>query len=363
MNLRLKTSRLFQRRFFSSIKTKSGLSWKQLAEKYRVSDRTVRDWARSKFTVPQNVYVSLSKKYLLPLPKHFKLLKPSWHISSIARKGALARLELYGPPGDLASRRKGGLISQAKRREDPLRYRLMGCNVRKDFKPPRLSKEFAEAVGIILGDGSMNNYQVRVTLGKKVDRNYAKFVSRLFESVFGESPSWVERKTENTIELTLSGVGLVEMLENFGLRRGNKVKNQVSVPQWVLENKEYRIACMRGLFDTDGGLYFHTHSAWKDKRPYLGWCFTNHSLPLLKSFRQSLKLLNLNARQVAGKSVYMYSFRDIVDYFRIVGSSNPKNNLKYRRYVHSRDSARAVHNSAHGGVYRMVRYSLGKRAG
>lgn len=263
------------------------------------------------------------------MPIGFKILDSYWYIKKYARKGALARQARYGLLGNKETRRKGGLMSQQKRREYPEKYRLLGCNVKKDFQVPLYSEKLAELMGIIMGDGSINNYQVRITLSKIVDRKYAYFVRKLMEELLGEKPYWMERKKENVIELVLSGIGLVEVLESLGLRRGNKVRNQIDFPKWIKEDIVYRIACVRGLFDTDGGFYIHKKKSGK----YLGWRFANHSMPILREVETTLKRLNLIVKRVEKSKLYMYSADNISRYIRMVNSHNPKNIRKFKQYI------------------------------
>ncbi len=338
---RLKLSKASQKIFINALKLASRFTWKKLGGAAGVSDRTIRDWASGKFNPSYKICILLSKKFKVPLPNSFKVLNPFWHIKGAARKGALRRQELYGLLGNEESRKKGGLVSQKRRREYPKKYRDLGCIVKKCFNIPKHSVKLAELIGIILGDGAINNAQVRITLDGKVDRKYAKYVRILMKEIFCEIPSWMERD-DNTISLTLSGVGLVEVLEKLGLLRGNKVLHQVAFPYWVLSESKYRIACSRGLFDTDGGLYFHRHSKWKDKRPYIGWCFTNHSRPLVRGFQHTLLSVGLRVKKVADAHLYMYSVEDIVRYMKVVGSSNPKNWEKLRYYFGVRNYAEKI---------------------
>jgi len=39
----------------------------------------------------------------------------------------------------------------------------------------------------------------------------------------------------------LSGRNLVKNLESFGLKKGNKIKNQVDIPKWILKNKKFAL--------------------------------------------------------------------------------------------------------------------------
>jgi hypothetical protein len=89
--------------------------------------------------------------------------------------GVMARR--YFKLGTIESRIKGGKMSQQCRRENPEKYRQLGCNVKKEFITPAYSAEFAEVIGIILGDGAISNYQVRISLDQHRDKEYADFVT------------------------------------------------------------------------------------------------------------------------------------------------------------------------------------------
>ena len=96
---------------------------------------------------------------------------------------------------------------------------------------------------------------------------------------------------------------------------------QLKIPQLVLEKEEYKLAFIRGLFDTDGGLYFH-HKVQKN---YLGWCFANSSKPILQSVMDILLSLGFNVKKAGENKLYMYSLEHISRYLKVVNSHNPKN--------------------------------------
>ena len=326
---RIKFSEGDQRRFFSTLFERSGLSARGIAAKVGVSARTIRDWKREKIYANYEIIISLAREYRIPLPRHDRL-EERWHLAEAASLGGTARYKLYGSTTTIEDRQRGGKISQARRRADPEKYRLLGCNVRKIFKKPKYSVELAEIIGIILGDGCLSDYQVIVTLDRKVDYDYAFFVSDLLCRVFGEKPAWSER--ESVIELKLSGANLIDLLEELGLERGNKIKHQVAIPSWIFSNREFQYACMRGLFDTDGGIYKHQ----KLKAVYIGWAFTSYSQPLIMGVERILKSIPLRYSVTYGKQVFIYSLDTILKYMALVGSSNPKNVEKVRVHIKRR---------------------------
>jgi hypothetical protein len=322
-----------QREFLDQIHKESLLSWEKLGLICRVSGRTLRDWKREKYTASYEALLLLSKKFNIELPKGFNVLDDFWYVLKGARKGALRRNELYGLPGTRESRRKGGIISQLRRRENPEYYRDLGCVVRNKFKKPRHSAKLAEFIGILLGDGNIGNTQTTVFLNRKDDRDYAKFVCKLINNLFNYKPTSSDYQYKNTLTIRINGVDFINLLENLGLKRGNKIKNNVNVPRWIEENNTFSLACVRGLFDTDGGLYTHKHWTNGIKYRNLGWNFTSYSPALIKFMRGVLKEGGFNIKKPKEGRLYIYGLREIRRYFKIIGTHNPKHFLKLKQHL------------------------------
>lgn len=329
---RIRLTNIDQLQFFKILKIKSGLTWKDLSELCKISDKTLQDWARAKYTPLLKTIQFLSNKFKIKIPDNFEILDAHWHLTrELCQQGAKARQEKHGILGDIESRRLGGMISQKRRKENPEKYHNLGCNVEKRVEPLTKSLALAELCGILLGDGGITDSQVRVTLHKKDDAAYANFVSQLMDQVLKEKPS--EFKRENTINLTLSSIAFVRELEKIGLKRGNKVVNQVGVPIWILKNKRYASVCLRGLVDTDGGVYFHHHITKGKKYVHFGLCFTNSSRPLLRAVFDTLLQNSFNPKIANGRQVFLYNFNEVKKYFEVIGSNNPKHLNRLKSYL------------------------------
>ena len=331
---RIKISKQKQIEFLNSVKDKSGMSSDELGKICKVTGRTVRDWARAKYTLSYRAALLMSKEFKVPLPIGLKVLKRYWYIEKYAAMGGAARQKRYGLLGNIQTRRKGGLVSQQRRRENPEKYLELGCSVRKQIKPLAHSEEIAELCGILLGDGGITNTQVSVTLNKYVDREYADFVGKLLFKIFKFHPYRKERKS--VIIFILSGVNLVEALEKVGLQRGNKVKHQVGIPGWIIKNSDYAKACVRGLVDTDGCVYTHNHISGGKRYSNLGLNFSNHSRPLVMEVYKIFSENGMKSSMVESKGVWIYSLGEVKKYFKIIGSSNPKHSNKLKNYLISK---------------------------
>lgn len=328
---RIKIRKENQKKFFKTIKSASNLNWDKLGKICGLSGRTLRDWARCKYTPSYKASIFLSRKFKVNLPDDYKILDQYWYINKYARMGGLARQKIYGLLGDIKTRQKGGFACQQRRRENPEKYRRLGCQIAKKFKPLKQSIAFAEMVGIILGDGGITDSQLRITLNKKTDKKYAVFVKKLMHKVFKEIPS--TGIYHNVLVLTLSGVNLIKELEKIGLKRGNKIVNQISIPAWILRNDKYARACARGMIDTDGCVYFHRHLVKNKRYINLGLTFTNHSMPLIDGVNKIFTNNDFYPSVIKNKRIYIYNLAAIKRYFKIIGSNNPKHTNKFNSYL------------------------------
>ncbi len=243
----------------------------------------------------------------------------------ICRLGGKRRVELYGAPGNIEDRRKGGLVTQIKFRANPELAKKIGLKQRKKIKYPEKSTRLAEFVGILLGDGGIHtNYQVVISFNPKEDLEYAKYVQKLVYELFSISSRIQIRKKYGTGDIIISGRNLVEFLQQTGIKKGNKITNGVDLPQWIWDSEDYKIACLRGLMDTDGCFYRHPYVINDKRYTYLKVCFTSYSPPLLESVTRILKDLKLGPKNTAKNRVYLYSQPQVHRYLKIVGTSNPR---------------------------------------
>lgn len=250
-----------------------------------------------------------------------------------ARLGGLRRIQLHGNPGTPEGRAKGGRRAVAFFHSNPDRARELGFILRKEIKYPRRSKEPAELIGIILGDGGLpGNHQLTIAFNSRTDNEHARFMQELLHRLFKVSYHIHYRKGSNGADIVVSSSNLVNCLVGQELKTGNKVKNQVDIPEWINRNTEYQKACLRGLIDTDGSFYSHKYNSGGKSYRYLKLCFTNRSKPLLNSVLQRFRQLNLKS-YLHGNQVFINSGSGIKKYFEEIGTHNPKHLNKIRKFL------------------------------
>ena len=333
---RIKFARGSQARFLFVAKQRLNLSWSLLAKKINAHPRSVSDWRREKYTLPRSVYERLAKivgRTTEKIPRH-KVLSDHWNLKAAARKGGLVTAARYGGPGTASGRKKGGVRSQLMRKLHPERY--SHCNIRKKIRTPRNSAALAEFVGIILGDGGINNdHQVVITLHKKHDLAYAKWICILIRKLFAIDPVIYYRRSthkENVIEIVLGGINIVEFLLAKGLLKGSKVKHKIDVPKWIKENKKFSIHCLKGLIDTDGGVFYHRHRVGGRNYLNLGLQFSNASKPLLMFADNTFRDIGYTPK-IASLYLNLYKQNEILRYMREVRFHNPYHAKRVEKFV------------------------------
>lgn len=318
-----------QREFLLQVAQKSGLSLNELAKLSGTVPRNYRDWLREKINISLKATEIFCGRFEIDLPESKEALVARWKEARLraSKVGGFAHFQKYGSPGTPEGRSKGGRRALAVMRRKGI------IPLAKEFMTPRFyTEQLAEMVGILLGDGSLTQSQTTITLNGEADKDYVPFVKGLGEELFAAEPKFYPRNDSKAVTLCYHGVRLVEYLLKVGLVMGNKVQYQVDVPQWIKEDRQFAIACLRGLMDTDGGVFLHRYKVNGKQYVYKKICFSNRSLPLLYFVADTLTSLGLSPKvvdKVVNKKLWLYNKDEVERYLALVGTHNPRL-LKYQ---------------------------------
>jgi hypothetical protein len=201
----------------------------------------------------------------------------------------------------------------------------------KSFKKPKQSVELSEFIGIILGDGGITRRQVTITLNREEEKEYGQYISNLAMKLFGVPMGIHKRRNENANSYSLSRTGIVDYLvDDLGMKIGNKVVQQVDVPRWIKNNNHYSLSCVRGLMDTDGSIFKHRYRVGGKMYMYKKMQYSSRSRPLLIFLKSVLKCNGIKSRLARNNSVFIDEQVSVDKYFDIVGSNNPKHLKRYK---------------------------------
>lgn len=203
---------------------------------------------------------------------------------------------------------------------------------RKIINFPRPSVELAEWFGIVLGDGGITKYQITVSFNATDDSEYFEYVKRLVYRLFRVRPLERYRETHNCSEIIISSVELVDAMVRAGLHVGSKKRSLSKIPDWILGNRHFALACVRGLFDTDGCIYAEKHYYKERIYIYPRMSFVSAISSLREDFSGVLSSERLLSRSRSSRAVTLERFTDIQKYFKIIGSHNPKHVRRYEQF-------------------------------
>jgi intein/homing endonuclease len=305
------------------------ISWFQIAtQKLTVADiaslcnsteRTVRDWKRSKFNPEYDCIKKICDASALPFPKVQQICRYG-HTKTAGKKGGLCtKLRYGGMPLDEKTRKKMWYAWWEKIGK----YTHTLPTQPHKIKKPRKSIALAEFIGIMMGDGTVSHYHIGITLNATDDKEYVRYVSKLIKRLFDLAPKIYKRKNKNAVVLTVARKLLVDYLHGLGLPIGNKIRQNLDIPAWIRNNPRYARACVRGLMDTDGSVFLHSYTS-KDKiYAYKKFSFTSASPILLQTVHHILSENNVRSN-VSGTNLRIGSIASVRQYVSIINTHNPK---------------------------------------
>ncbi len=313
-----------QKQFLLKTKELLGMTDLKLAQKLKVSKRTLSDWKREKFSISKIDAQKLAKLANISLPKDHSIVDLNNHLKSIGQKGGRKRIILYGKIAlDEEYRNKKWRewwqdVGQYKKK--PKKF-----NTIIKIRIPSKNEKLAEFVGIMLGDGGIAPYHIHITLSNK-EKEYCKYIVKLIYELFEVNPKIYKIKKAKAIDIVVQRKNLVNFCQQIGLVQGSKIKNQIDIPEWIKENKIFLKACIRGLVDTDGCFYINSYNVNNKRYSYFKIAFTNSSFPLIKSVFTTFGSLGFHSRISKNKKdVRIDKEKYVNEYIKEIGSSNKKN--------------------------------------
>ena len=217
--------------------------------------------------------------------------------------------------------------------------------------PTNISTELAEETGWHIGDGSMNFYKNRGKLkgfyqlrGHIEDdkKHYEKRIKPLFEKLFNIKLNIREMPSTRVIGFQIWNDDLIKFKRKFNLPLGKK--HNIVIPKVFLTNTDLKKAMIRGIFDTDGGIYLEKKNNKLYPRLYITTISFRLSEQLLKLFNE----INLRATRYSQlynqdfnrKRSYIITVRGEEMFHKFVKDiipGNPKHLKKYRDFLNSQN--------------------------
>ena len=201
-----------------------------------------------------------------------------------------------------------------------------------------ISEELAEEIGWHIGDGSMNYYNNRgmYQLRGHIEEDKLHYIQRikpLFEKVYSVKINLREMPSTRVFGFQIWNDKIIEFKQQLGLPLGKKL--ELEIPKEFIIKKELFLACIRGIFDTDGGLYLEK----KNNKLYPRVYITTISVKLAKQISNLLSLVGLKAtnyidnhskgNKLDSYKIEIRGVKMLHKFFQIIDPKNPKHLAKY----------------------------------
>ena len=174
--------------------------------------------------------------------------------------------------------------------------------------PKFIDYKLCYLIGALIGDGTYSvkkDYPIEFTQDKK-ERDVINYFKQYFQYIFDTDIKEYSYENENICRLLKNSKHIRDFLYWCGL---DYVTNENKTIPWVIfeNDKESQIACLKGLFDTDGGVNNCIHYTTTSKQ----LAIDIQNLLLNNGIMSSLKKLTNNSKQayriqILGNDGYLY---------------------------------------------------------
>lgn len=203
------------------------------------------------------------------------------------------------------------------------------------YRNIKLNKEICEFIGALIGDGYIvkKKYTLGITGDQKLDEDYLRnYITRIFKSIFPKtSPRLYYRKDENTLMFIVNSKNVVQFFKEIISFPVGKKSSIIKIPNMILSSdKELVLSTVRGIFDTDGCVFFDKRKIYK--KPYPRITLQVDSRPLYEQIKLILQeyfsLYTKEAKhKITGKDKFyieVYGHHQLKKWIKLIGFSNKR---------------------------------------
>ncbi len=129
--------------------------------------------------------------------------------------------------------------------------------IRSEFSPFKKDGDFAELLGVMLGDGHIQKFPRTERLLIFSNSNNTGFINRyteLVEKLFSKEPYVYQQTGTNCTRISLYEKYISKRI---GMPTGPRKNLVVSVPGWILRSRKHIKRYLRGLYEAEGSYSVH----------------------------------------------------------------------------------------------------------
>lgn len=193
-------------------------------------------------------------------------------------------------------------ISTTMRRKGVDNFRVWRERMRRQGKIPsgypsfRPSGDFAELIGVVLGDGHIEKFPRTESLtisGNTSNTGFIGRYGRIVQKIFRKEP-YVARSAEHK-NCTRIRIYQKDISKRLGVPVGNRSRSIIKIPAWIRQRRSFLIRYLRGLYEAEGSFCVH--------RPTytFKFLFSNRNPSLLNAVVEGLEILGFHPHRSRDK--------------------------------------------------------------
>lgn len=206
--------------------------------------------------------------------------------------------------------------------------------------PPTMNVQLSEAYGALIGDGCLSTYYsnykkkqkyLLLYTGHTHDFDYYKqIIQPIFIKEFGLNGSIFHRSKNrgNCLDYWVYSKNVFKWFKDIGFPVGKKLI--LNIPKMIMKDNELAIACVRGIFNTDGSIYprySKQYSMHAKKYNYLNIEFKMNSFEVISQIKEILERNNIRTSKIRKNKksavLNIHDQKHIKLFFDLIKPSNP----------------------------------------
>ena len=194
------------------------------------------------------------------------------------------------------------------------RERMKSIGKIKSYYPDFKKDEYlAELIGVVLGDGNIGKFPRTERLIIASNSNNQGFINRysdIIQKIFLKEPKRMRFKDSNCTRISIYEKFISKRL---GIPLGKRAEIDFKIPKWILQNNQFLISFLRGLYEAEGSFCVHLPtSTYK-------MFFSNKNDSLLNNVYQGIKILGFNPHRSKykiqlSKKEEVYTFKNLINF-------------------------------------------------
>ena len=211
------------------------------------------------------------------------------------------------------------------------------------------NEKTAEIVGLCFGDGSLTKrhsgknkgklrFQMRGSITEDRE-HYDDYVKPLFDRVIGAIPTTIYNGKKPYYGISTESGKICNYLVSLGIPVG--IKNELIIPEWILQDRNYMKGFLRGFFDTDGSIFCQkSYNVQNSLHRLIKISFGSSSKKLICDIHTLLNKVEIKGviknpllhEEKNWKTLHILrieSNKDVERWFNIIGSNNSKHITKF----------------------------------